>query len=118
MLPGLLQPPSETLFFALFAHDFNLLYLRRLLGASWLTDGWDFDSAPPGAFITFELWKAEAERDGTHTYASHAEGGDDGGRDHEADGYRVRASFTAASFAQQRSASPLVPPHEPPSGAQ
>ena len=29
--------------------------------------------------------------------------------------YRVRGSFTAASFAQQRAASPLTPPHEPPS---
>ena len=39
-------------------------YIRRLLGASWLSDSWAFGSTPPGAFITFELWQsdvAEAE---------------------------------------------------------
>ena len=139
-LPGVLQPPSESLFFALFAHDFNLMYLRRLLGVSWLTDGWDFNAVPPGAFVTFELWKVEAaaephrpaepsrpaepyrqgERrradaqlpDARASPAPSSDGATEEGPapPSASPEYRVRGSFTAASFAQQRAASPLTPP--------
>ena len=51
------SPPS---FVALFSHDFNLLYLRKLLRASWLTEAWLFDVSATGASISFELYEAEA----------------------------------------------------------
>ncbi|KAL1525462.1 hypothetical protein AB1Y20_020319 [Prymnesium parvum] len=109
-LPGLVQPPSETLFLAAFVHDLNLMYVQRLLGGSWLTDSWPIDSTPPGGFITLELWAIEpqptppdaAPPAQTEPLAS-------------PEGYRVRASFTSASFEQQRRGDPLVPPHTPPS---
>ena len=47
-LAGVLQPPAAAdaaAFVAIFAHDFNLLYLRQLLRAHWLTASWQFDVA-------------------------------------------------------------------------
>jgi hypothetical protein len=80
---------------ALFAHDFNLLYLRQLLGVSWLTDSWQFNVPTTGSSISLEL-----HRDA-----------------HTATGYRVLGILTAASYEQQAAASSLVPPHEPPGRA-
>ena len=92
------SPPS---FVALFSHDFNLLYLRKLLRASWLTEAWLFDVAATGASISFELYEAEGNGDAeAGTRASTV--------------YRVRGVLTAASPEQQSSAVPLVPPEEPP----
>jgi hypothetical protein len=78
-------------FVALFAHDFNLLYLRRLLRVSWLTDSWPFDTATTGSSISFELHREEA--DGS---------------------YHVLGVLEAASIAQQSSASSFLPPNKPP----
>ena len=79
---------------ALFAHDFNLLYLRRLLGVHWLTDSFDFDVATTGAAVSFEL----------HRDASAAPSG-----------FRVRGVLTAATIEQQRAAASLL--ETPPSHA-
>ena len=89
--------PGAPRLLALFAHDFNLLYLRRLLAASWLTPSWPFDVAPTGASVSFEL----------HSVPAAAEETGDGS-------YRVVGVLTAASVEQQSTAAPLVPPHAPP----
>jgi len=39
------------------AHDTNVLYIKELLGLSWLSEGWQKDHTPPGGHITFELHK-------------------------------------------------------------
>ena len=78
-----------------------MLYLRKLLRASWLTEAWLFDVAATGASISFELYEAEGNGDAeAGTRASTV--------------YRVRGVLTAASPEQQSSAVPLVPPEEPP----
>lgn len=94
--------PGAPNLLAIFAHDFNLLYLRRLLDASWLTDSWDFDVAATGAAVTFELHRAA---DG---------GGGGGGTDDPTAPFTVVGVLTAASLEQQKQALPLVPPHAPP----
>ncbi|KAL1507681.1 hypothetical protein AB1Y20_007295 [Prymnesium parvum] len=80
---------SRQLLLALFGHDFNLLYARRLLEVSWVTDSWNFDAAVPGTSLVLELYL-------------------DGGEWH------VVAALLAASVEQQREARPLVAPHEAP----
>ena len=94
-LPGA-APGSQPLV-ALFAHDFNLLYLRRLLRASWLTESWPFDAASTGSSISFEL----------HRDAQSAESASSAS-------YRVVGVYEAASIEQQSFATPLVPPYAPP----
>lgn len=105
-LAGLVQPPSNALFLAIFAHDLNLKYLQRLVGARWFTKSWSPDSTPPGGYMTFELWAPGGEA----TPASNQNAAS-----LSAEACRVRASFTSASFDQQRNAAPLTPPNEPPS---
>lgn len=92
--------PGSPNFLAIFAHDFNLLYLRRLLGASWLTESWDFDVAATGASVTFELHRTNHE--------------DMRSTDDPTDQFTVVGVLTAASLEQQKQALPLVPPHAPP----
>ena len=48
---------------ALFAHDFNLLYLRQLLRVHWLTPSYDFDAATPGSVLSLELHRDAPCRD-------------------------------------------------------
>ena len=88
-------PPSRPQLTAVFAHDFNLLYLRQLLRLSWLTDSWPFDAATTGSSISFELHRDEPQSGG-------------------AAAYRVLGVLESASITQQASASPLVLPHPPP----
>lgn len=89
---GLLQPPSadHTPFVAIFAHDFNILYLRQLLRAHWITDSWQFDVAATGSHVSFELL-----RDG-------------------ADLYRVRGSMIAGNMTQQAENLGYTAPDAPP----
>lgn len=93
-LPG--AAPGAPPFVALFAHDFNLLYVRTLLAASWLTDTYPFNAATTGSSISFELHRVA---DGAASTAA----------------YRVRGVLEAATVNQQQAATPLVPPHAPPS---
>ena len=88
---------------AIFAHDFNLLYLRTLLGASWITPSWPFDVAATGASVSLELHREIGGEIGGEV------GGEVGG------GYRVLGVMTAATMEQQSSASSLL--HTPPSRA-
>lgn len=78
-LQGIEHDPSNQLV-AFFAHDANILYLQRLLGASWLTSGWPFDVAATASAVRFELF-----RDVTGEYF-------------------VQVSYISASPKQQRSA--------------
>ena len=52
-----------------------MLYLRRLLRVSWLTDSWPFDTATTGSSISFELHREEA--DGSYLQAFTVYGGED-----------------------------------------
>ncbi|KAL3919711.1 MAG: hypothetical protein SGPRY_005531 [Prymnesium sp.] len=83
---------SQQLFLALFGHDFNILYLRRLLRASWVTDSWNFDAVVPSSDLVIELYRENGQ-------------------------WHVVGSLIAASIEQQRDSTPLVPPHKPPSQA-
>lgn len=89
---GLLQAPSpdRTPFVAIFAHDFNILYLRQLLRAHWITDSWQFDMAATGSHVGFELLH-------------------DGG-----DSYRVRGSLIAGNLTQQAENLGYTAPDAPP----
>ena len=93
-------------FVAIFAHDFNLLYLRRLLKASWLTDSWQFDAAPTGSSLSLELW-ADLDEPGSSAGSSTS-------TTTSSSSYRVVGVLEAATIEQQSSAVPLVPPHAPP----
>ena len=55
---GLGAARSSTKVSLLFCHDTNLLYLRRLLGITWLASGWQGNAASTGGTLAFELWKA------------------------------------------------------------
>ena len=98
-LRGLPQPPSPTLFAAVFAHDFNIQYLRRILDLHWVVDSYPFDAASPGGSLRFDL-----------SFESHSF---DPRRD-ALDKLRVRAFYSAAPLEAARGARPLVPPFEPP----
>jgi len=96
-LPGVQQPPSKTLIMPIFAHDFNLYYIRRLLDASWLINGMEFNVATTGSSIKFDLWRQSSAVD---------EG-------NEKD-YRVTGTYVANSLSQHRDASGLIPPNKGP----
>jgi hypothetical protein len=49
----------ETQLLLLFSHDANILYLRRLLDLSWVSEGYSEGIADPGGVLLFELWKSE-----------------------------------------------------------
>jgi len=89
---GLLQAPTpdRAPFVAIFAHDFNILYLRQLLRAHWITDSWQFDVAATGSHVSFELL-----HDG-------------------ADSYRVRGSLIAGNMTQQAENLGYTTPGAPP----
>ena len=89
---------------AIFAHDYNVEYIRELLRAHWITSTWPFDSATTGGHVEFELYQSATTEAGD-TAA--------GGRGRVA-GYTVVGRMVAASWAQQRLRAPLTPPHEPP----
>lgn len=91
---GVEQSPSASLLLAIFGHDFNLLYLRKLLRVQWLTPSWSFNAASTGAHIAFELWRTAD------------------------DAYEVVARYVAANLTQQGSNLPLTPPHAPPGTAE
>ena len=93
---GVEQPVGASLLLAIFAHDFNLLYMRKLLRVQWLTPSWPFNAASTGAHIAFELWRTSAE----------------GAKPEDA--YEVVARYVAANLTQQGSNLPLTPPHAPP----
>ena len=59
------RPSEAPPMLALFAHDFNLLYLRQLLRLHWITPSYDFDAATPGSFLSFELHRIAALRNHT-----------------------------------------------------
>ena len=80
---GLGAARSSTKVSLLFCHDTNLLYLRRLLGITWLASGWQGNAASTGGTLAFELWK-----------------GDDGA-------FSVRVVWAVATPAQQRDATVL-----------
>lgn len=93
---------------AVFAHDFNLLYLRQLLRVHWVTEPFDMDIATTGSSLLLELHgPGVCEREG--------DARSDGAAN--ASTWRVIGRLTAASIEQQRSARPLIPPHSPPSVA-
>jgi len=52
-----LDHPQSTKLLYYGAHDTNVLYIKELLGLSWLSEGWQKDHTPPGGHITFELYK-------------------------------------------------------------
>ena len=91
---GRALPSPRPLVLALFAHDFNLLYLRRLLDVHWVTESFDLDAATTGSSLSLELTRSALDGE-----------------------WRVVGTLTAASMAQQRSNLPLVPPHAPPGRA-
>eukprot|EP00965_Chrysotila_dentata_P205315 6182885-Pleurochrysis_carterae.AAC.3 len=75
---------------AVFGHDFNLQYLRRLLDVNWLIDSFALDSASTGAVMRFEL---------TRSFLGEL---------------HVKGELISASLDQQRNAAPLLPPGQPP----
>ncbi len=85
---GLTQPQNKLQL--LFCHDTNILYLRQMLGLSWINEGWAGLSASTGGALSFELHKQTSSDDG-----------DD-------DEYFVKVVYTAASPQQQRFASVLT----------
>ena len=96
--PGLSLAQPQTKLLMLFCHDTNILYLRQLLGLSWIDYGWTGLAASTGCSLTFELHR-----------------GLPGGSE-EDDAYYVKLVYTAASPQQQREATPLSL-EEPPSEA-
>ena len=89
-LPGLSLTQPMTRALLLFCHDTNILYLRQLLGLSWLTEGQETNAASTGGALGFELWQESGE-------------------------YSVKIHYTAATPQQQRYATNLTlakPPAE------
>ena len=122
---SLLDGPSRPRILAVFAHDFNLLYLRRLLRVHWVTDSFDMDTATTASSLSLELHGPDLlPRDQLSPGRCEAEGGEgagDKGADGKAEGraantsaWRLIGKLTASSIEQQRAARPLVPPHAPP----
>jgi len=125
-LLDLLDGSSRPRILAVFAHDFNLLYLRRLLRVHWVTDSFDMDTATTASSLSLELHGPDLHpRDHLSRGRCEAEGGRGAGRK-GADGkaearlqpnmseWRLIGKLTASSIEQQRAARPLVPPHSPP----
>ena len=54
--------PADPQLLAIFAHDFNLLYMRRLLRLSWVTASFPPHAVPTGSSLSFEL---HADHEGT-----------------------------------------------------
>ena len=54
-IDGFVQKGSDRLFSAVFAHDFNLHYLRRMLGVDCLINSYALDVASTGAAMRFDL---------------------------------------------------------------
>lgn len=108
--PAVGGAPHRPRVLAVFGHDFNLLYLRQLLRVHWVTRSFDFDTATTGSSLALEL----------HRFDHHGPARTDGGTttsgaSADATSWRVIGRLTAASIGQQRNATPLVPPHAPPS---
>ena len=92
--------PSDKLV-ALFVHDTNQLYVRELLGLSWIAHGWEGNAASTGGALVFELLVDDEVLDAAASA---------GGAQHY-----VRVSYVVASPRQQREATPLslaAPPAE------
>ena len=86
----------ETSVVALFVHDTNQLYLRKLLGLQWIARGWQGNAASTGGALSFELHCA----------------GTQGAADRRC---FVKTRYTVASPRQQREATVLdatTPPSE------
>lgn len=86
----------ETSVVALFVHDTNQLYLRKLLGLKWIARGWQGNAASTGGALSFELHCA----------------GTQGAADRRC---FVKTRYTVASPRQQREATVLdatTPPSE------
>ena len=88
-----------------FTHDFNLLYLRRLLRVSWITPSWQFNAASTGSSVSFELHldppPAPPPPPSPSAYPPPPP---------PAAAYRVQVALTSASVTQQRDNVPLTPP--------
>ena len=93
-LPPPLLPPRPLI--AVFCHDFNLLYLRSLLRAHWLTSSWPFDNAPTASHLRFQLFRDQDGPAPTH---------------------RVRGTLVTGSVEQQAENTPYTPPHDPPASS-
>ncbi|KAH8056211.1 hypothetical protein JL722_7513 [Aureococcus anophagefferens] len=86
----------ESSVVALFVHDTNQLYLRKLLGLQWIARGWQGNAASTGGALSFELHCA----------------GTQGAADRRC---FVKTRYTVASPRQQREATVLdatTPPSE------
>ena len=53
--PAMDAATPRTSVVALFVHDTNQLYLRELLGVSWIARGWQGNAASTGGALSFEL---------------------------------------------------------------
>jgi len=92
IVKGLDHPRSTKLLYY-GAHDTNVLYIKELLGLSWLSEGWQKDHTPPGGHITFELHRK--------------------GSSHHPENFYVAAFFDVQTPQQIRSASKLGPDNKP-----